>query len=83
VTTIGCFIRLFFWIAGLHHARHLVGGAAGAGGDDDLNGLRWAANRRQARRARSIQRRPIEAASGSWRASLNKLRIECIMTPPV
>jgi hypothetical protein len=30
-TTIGCFIRLFFWIAALHHPRHLVGGAPGPG----------------------------------------------------
>ncbi|MGY4503240.1 hypothetical protein ACVWYH_007197 [Bradyrhizobium sp. GM24.11] len=38
-TTIGCFIRLFFWIAALHHPRHLVGGAACACRHDDLDGF--------------------------------------------
>jgi len=38
-TTIGCFIRLFFWIGGLHHPRHLIGSAAGAGRDHDFDRL--------------------------------------------
>src|SRR3979409_2626802 len=39
-TTIGCFIRLFFWIAAcIHGAIWTEAAAAGAGRNDDLDGF--------------------------------------------